>query len=337
MAAPDDHARIHRRIRLPLVSAAHRAVPGRAPSAADLRAALHRDDQGLPRATTQPFGVCRIIRGDEVAPRGRSRARVRDGRHARPHRELGHAAAWHPARAASAAARASQCARTPIAARTASSSRKRRRSPPSPRALLGARFQPLAQLLELLAARVGPGTFRPPSARDRRFASWVGYRLAELAAAAAVDQAEHARDQRRRGAARGPAGVPEAARPARERHDLRTRAGSYNSGFSKRDPTGATMAGHSKWANIKHKKAATDAKRGKIFTRLIREITVAARMGGGDPSMNPAAAPRDRQGDGPEHAEGHDRARGQARRRASSRASPTRRSATRATASTAPR
>ena len=47
------------------------------------------------------------------------------------------------------------------------------------------------------------------------------------------------------------------------------------------------MAGHSKWANIKHKKAATDAKRGKIFTRLIKEITVAARMGGGDPNMNP--------------------------------------------------
>ncbi len=47
------------------------------------------------------------------------------------------------------------------------------------------------------------------------------------------------------------------------------------------------MAGHSKWANIKHKKAATDAKRGKIFTRLIREVTVAARMGGGDSSMNP--------------------------------------------------
>ena len=47
------------------------------------------------------------------------------------------------------------------------------------------------------------------------------------------------------------------------------------------------MAGHSKWANIKHKKAATDAKRGKIFTRLIKEITVASRMGGGDPDMNP--------------------------------------------------
>ncbi|MFL6635088.1 MAG: YebC/PmpR family DNA-binding transcriptional regulator [Massilia sp.] len=47
------------------------------------------------------------------------------------------------------------------------------------------------------------------------------------------------------------------------------------------------MAGHSKWANIKHKKAATDAKRGKIWTRLIKEITVAARMGGGDATTNP--------------------------------------------------
>jgi YebC/PmpR family DNA-binding regulatory protein len=47
------------------------------------------------------------------------------------------------------------------------------------------------------------------------------------------------------------------------------------------------MAGHSKWANIRHKKAAVDAKKGKIFTRLIKEITVAARLGGGDPNMNP--------------------------------------------------
>ncbi|MEJ0004167.1 MAG: YebC/PmpR family DNA-binding transcriptional regulator [Pararobbsia sp.] len=47
------------------------------------------------------------------------------------------------------------------------------------------------------------------------------------------------------------------------------------------------MAGHSKWANIKHKKAATDAKRGKIWTRLIKEITVAARLGGGDAGTNP--------------------------------------------------
>jgi len=47
------------------------------------------------------------------------------------------------------------------------------------------------------------------------------------------------------------------------------------------------MAGHSKWANIQHRKGRQDAKRGKIFTRLIKEITVAARMGGGDPSMNP--------------------------------------------------
>lgn len=47
------------------------------------------------------------------------------------------------------------------------------------------------------------------------------------------------------------------------------------------------MSGHSKWSSIKHKKAATDAKRGKIFSKLNKEITVAARMGGGDPAMNP--------------------------------------------------
>ena len=47
------------------------------------------------------------------------------------------------------------------------------------------------------------------------------------------------------------------------------------------------MAGHSRWANVKHRKERADAKRGKIFTRLIREITVAARLGGGDPGGNP--------------------------------------------------
>jgi len=47
------------------------------------------------------------------------------------------------------------------------------------------------------------------------------------------------------------------------------------------------MSGHSKWSTIKHKKGATDAKRGKIFTKLIKEITVAARMGGGDLNGNP--------------------------------------------------
>ena len=46
------------------------------------------------------------------------------------------------------------------------------------------------------------------------------------------------------------------------------------------------MSGHSKWASIKHKKGALDAKRGKIFTRIIKELTVAARGGGGDPDMN---------------------------------------------------
>ncbi|AEV24903.1 MULTISPECIES: YebC/PmpR family DNA-binding transcriptional regulator [Azospira] len=47
------------------------------------------------------------------------------------------------------------------------------------------------------------------------------------------------------------------------------------------------MAGHSKWANIQHRKGRQDAKRGKVFTKLIKEITVAAKMGGGDPAMNP--------------------------------------------------
>lgn len=51
------------------------------------------------------------------------------------------------------------------------------------------------------------------------------------------------------------------------------------------------MAGHSKWANIKHKKAAVDAKRGKAFSKIAKEITVAARIGGGDPSANISLRP----------------------------------------------
>ena len=47
------------------------------------------------------------------------------------------------------------------------------------------------------------------------------------------------------------------------------------------------MSGHSKWSTIKHKKAANDAKRGKLFTRLIKELTISARLGGGDPESNP--------------------------------------------------
>ena len=47
------------------------------------------------------------------------------------------------------------------------------------------------------------------------------------------------------------------------------------------------MSGHSKWSTIKHKKAITDAKRGQKFTKLIKEITIAARAGGGDPTGNP--------------------------------------------------
>ena len=59
------------------------------------------------------------------------------------------------------------------------------------------------------------------------------------------------------------------------------------------------MSGHSKWATIKHKKGAADAKRGKVFTRLIKEITIAAKSGGGDPDGNPrlrTAIPRSQGG-----------------------------------------
>ncbi len=47
------------------------------------------------------------------------------------------------------------------------------------------------------------------------------------------------------------------------------------------------MSGHSKWSQIKHKKANTDAKRGKIFTKIVKAISIAARLGGGDPGGNP--------------------------------------------------
>jgi YebC/PmpR family DNA-binding regulatory protein len=47
------------------------------------------------------------------------------------------------------------------------------------------------------------------------------------------------------------------------------------------------MAGHSRWANIRHRKERSDAKRGKVFTKVIKEVTVAAKLGGGDPTMNP--------------------------------------------------
>src|SRR5690349_5222617 len=61
----------------------------------------------------------------------------------------------------------------------------------------------------------------------------------------------------------------------------------YHRSLRAKRNTETHLAGHSKWANIQHRKGRQDAKRGKIFTRLIKEITVAARMGGGDPDMNP--------------------------------------------------
>src|ERR1017187_9804861 len=60
-----------------------------------------------------------------------------------------------------------------------------------------------------------------------------------------------------------------------------------SSQFANSDLEGSIMSGHSKWATIKHKKGATDAKRGKVFTRLIKEISIAAKQGGGDPDGNP--------------------------------------------------
>lgn len=57
--------------------------------------------------------------------------------------------------------------------------------------------------------------------------------------------------------------------------------------FTINEISGVFMAGHSKWANIQHRKGAQDAKRGKLFTKLIREITIAARMSGGEMSSNP--------------------------------------------------
>jgi YebC/PmpR family DNA-binding regulatory protein len=71
------------------------------------------------------------------------------------------------------------------------------------------------------------------------------------------------------------------------------------------------MAGHSKWANIQHRKNAQDAKRGKIFTKVIREITVAVRASGTDPDSNPRPAPGHRQGPRLQHEPGQHRARDQ--------------------------
>ena len=65
------------------------------------------------------------------------------------------------------------------------------------------------------------------------------------------------------------------------------------------------MAGHSKWANIKHRKAAQDAKRGKIFTKIIRELVVAAKQGGGNIEDNPKPASGCGQGSGCEHDSRH--------------------------------
>ena len=75
------------------------------------------------------------------------------------------------------------------------------------------------------------------------------------------------------------------------------------------------MSGHSKWATIKHKKGALDAKRGQMFTKLIKEISIAARMGGGDAEGEPSPSHRRSQGSRRQHAQGQYRSRHQERHR----------------------
>ena len=83
------------------------------------------------------------------------------------------------------------------------------------------------------------------------------------------------------------------------------------------------MSGHSKWATIKHKKGAADKARGKLFAKLIRQVEVAAREGGGDPDTNPTLAHHVPEGTGELGAARHHRAGHQARGPASSKVSPT--------------
>ena len=75
------------------------------------------------------------------------------------------------------------------------------------------------------------------------------------------------------------------------------------------------MSGHSKWATIKHQKGAKDTARGKLFAKLIRQVEVAAREGGGDPEANPTLRTMYQKAASRLSADGHDRPRGQARHR----------------------
>ena len=92
------------------------------------------------------------------------------------------------------------------------------------------------------------------------------------------------------------------------------------------------MSGHSKWATIKRKKGKLDAERGKIFTKAIKEITIAARDGGGDPEGEPPPAHRHPRGQGGQHARRQHQAGDPEGDRRASRASTTRSTPTRATA-----
>jgi YebC/PmpR family DNA-binding regulatory protein len=123
--------------------------------------------------------------------------------------------------------------------------------------------------MKLSGERAGPALkFEPELSTNRRFFRGFGF-IAPVFFAPAFVASE--------GGARRP----------RESSALCTASEANAAPASAAERRGKKVAGHSKWANIQHRKGRADAHRGKVFTKLIKEVTVAAKMGGGDPAMNP--------------------------------------------------
>ena len=241
----------------------------------EMAKACLRDDTLVRRVPDPPR---RRGPADEAA----CRAGIRDDRNARPHREwdMPQQGILHVTRRGRRALRSAQSHTVRedglvVAERSAA----RRRARASPRRADSNRSRSSWSSSPRASARI---SF--PTSASFDDASWVGYRLRRAPAAAACRSSRTcSRSTTPKSGSRCCSGSSkqQGLHVAGTRNRVR-----YNCSISA-NRTGPTMAGHSKWANIKHKKAATDAKRGKIFTRLIREITVAAKMGGADASMNP--------------------------------------------------
>ena len=164
-----------------------------------------------------------------------------------------------------------------------------------------------------------------------KFMSTQGPRRSTSSSSSGRSPGWTARDAGRRPLPRLGGGPSRRRRPRRPRPQRRARrAGPRPHPRASERPLGrrklAAMAGHSKWAGIKHKKAIVDSRRGKLFTKLARAITVAAKEGGGDPDGNPRARARHLEGQGRLDAQGQHRARdrqghrrGRRRRRARGR------------------